>query len=107
MAEFLTAEWIEQVEPLLADVGERVQIVVTDGPDGEVRLGTDDDPELVFTTTADVAREMIDGVLDANVAYMQGRLKTAGDNALLLRLLPKTRSEAFAEHRRALQSLTD
>jgi len=113
VAEFLTGAWVEQVEPLfadlgdLADPGERVQVVVTGGPDGDVRLGGTDDPDLVLTTTVDVAREMLDGTLDPNVAFMQGRLKTAGDNALLLRILPRTRSDAFATRRAQLQSLTD
>ncbi len=103
-------KWVEQVEPWLAglrDPGDRVQLVVTGGPEGDVRLGAADDPDLVLTTTADVARGMLDGTLDPNVAFMQGRLKTAGDNALLLRILPETRSEAFATHRAHLQSLTD
>jgi putative sterol carrier protein len=113
VAAFLTSEWVEQVEPLLADLGglgdpgERVQIVVTGGPDGDVRLGAADDPDLVLTTTTEVARELLDGTLDPNVAFMQGRLKTAGDNALLLRILPRTRSDAFAARRAQLQSLTD
>lgn len=107
MAEFLTSSWIEQVEPLLGDMTERVQVVVSGGPDGEVRLGVADEPDLVLTTTSDDARAMLDGTLDVNVAFMQGRLKTAGDNAVLLRILPETRSEAFAARRQQLQSLTD
>ena len=108
MAEFLTTAWVELVEPELAGLTERVQLVVSGGPDGDVHLGAvGDEPALVLTTTAPAARAMLDGTLDPNVAYMQGRLKTAGDSALLLRLLPGTRSEAFTERRRKLQSLTD
>jgi putative sterol carrier protein len=33
------------------------------------------------------ADEMLNGRLDPSVAFMQGRLKTAGDNGLLLALL--------------------
>ena len=107
MAELLSTEWIEQVEPLLAAIGERVQVVVTGGPHGDVHLGPADEPDLVLTTTADVAREMIDGILDVNVAYMQGRLKTAGDTGVLLRILPKTRTPEFTRCRQQLQSLID
>ena len=107
MAKFLSSDWVEQVEPLLEGMVDGVQVVVTGGPDGDVHLGRTDAPALVLTTTADVARELIDGVLDVNVAYMQGRLKTAGDNALLLQLLPKTRSEAFTRRRNELRALTD
>jgi putative sterol carrier protein len=110
VADFLTGAWVEAVEPLLddlGDAGERVQLVVTGGPEGDVRLGAADDPDLVLTTTFDVARELLDGTLDPSVAFMQGRLKTAGDNALLLRILPRTRSDAFATRRAELHSLTD
>jgi putative sterol carrier protein len=107
MAEFLTSAWVEQAAALFDDLTERVQVVVSGGPDGEVRLGAAGEPDLVFTTTAPDARALLDGTLDVNVAFMQGRLKTAGDNALLLRLLPQTRSEAFATRRAHLQSLTD
>lgn len=107
MPGFLTSAWIEQAGPVLDEVSERVQLVVTGGPDGEVRLGAPDEPELVLTTTYDDAREMIDGTLDVNVAYMQGRLKTSGDTGVLLRLLPATRTPEFAERRKQLQALTD
>jgi putative sterol carrier protein len=104
---FLTTAWIEQVEPLLGDMTERVQVVVTGGPDGDVRLGVAEEPDLVLTTPYDDALEMIHGTLDVNVAYMQGRLKTAGDTGVLFRILPATRTPEFAERRQQLQSLTD
>jgi putative sterol carrier protein len=107
VAEFLTEAWVEQAAPVFADLGERVQVVVSGGPNGDVSLGVADEPDLVLTTTADVARELVDGTLDVNVAFMQGRLKTAGDNALLLRILPRTRTAAFADRLHQLQSLTD
>ncbi len=107
MAPFLTPAWIKEAEPFLGEVSERVQLVVSGGPDGEVRLGVADDPELVLTTTAADARAMLDGTLDVNVAYMQGRLKTAGDTAVLFRLLPATRTPVFTERRETLRSLTD
>ncbi len=107
MAVFLTTAWIEQVEPILGDMAERVQVIVTGGPDGDVRLGVADEPDLVLTTVYDDAREMIDGTLDVNVAYMQGRLKTAGDSGVLFRILPATRTSEFAERLRRIQALTD
>jgi hypothetical protein len=35
------------------------------------------------------------GLLSPSVAFMQGRLKTSGDNALLLRVLAWSASDAF------------
>jgi hypothetical protein len=107
VAEFLTNAWVEQVAPLLDDPTERVQVVISGGPDGDVRLGVVDEPDLVLTTTADDARALLDGTLDVNVAFMQGRLKTAGDNAVLLRILPRTRTPEFDARRQHLESLTD
>jgi len=44
--------------------------------------------ELTLTTTPEVWTRIVSGELDAVVAYMQGRLKVAGDMAALYDLLP-------------------
>ena len=44
--------------------------------------------ELTLTTTPDVWTSLIGGALDPVVAYMQGKLKVAGDMAALYELLP-------------------
>ena len=46
------------------------------------------DGALTLTTTAEVWAKLIGGELDPVVAYMQGRLKVAGDMAALYDLLP-------------------
>jgi len=46
------------------------------------------DGELTLTTTPDVWAKLVGGQLDPAVAYMQGRLKVAGDMAALYDLLP-------------------
>ena len=46
------------------------------------------DGELTLTTTPEVWSKLVDGELDPVVAYMQGRLKVAGDMAALYDLLP-------------------
>ena len=46
------------------------------------------DGELTFTTTPDVLALLRDGTLDPAVAFMQGRLKVAGDMATFYDLLP-------------------
>jgi hypothetical protein len=48
-----------------------------------------------LTLGTDDARSVKEGRLDPSVAFMQGRLKTSGDNALLLRVLSWTATPAF------------
>ncbi len=66
-----------------------------DGP-GPVSPGSDGEADLTLTLSPDDARAVKDGQLDPSVAFMQGRLKTSGDNALLLRVLEWTATAAFA-----------
>jgi len=65
-----------------------------DGP-GLVSTGCEGEPELTLTLSTDDARSVKDGRLEPSVAFMQGRLKTSGDNALLLRVLNWSASPAF------------
>ena len=44
--------------------------------------------ELTLTTTPEVWAKLVGGDLDPVVAYMQGRLKVAGDMSALYDLLP-------------------
>lgn len=50
--------------------------------------GPRSDRELTLTTTPDVWAALVGGELDPVVAYMQGRLKVAGDMSALYDLLP-------------------
>ena len=50
---------------------------------------------LTFTMTPEVAASLQSGELDADVGYMQGRIKVAGDMARFYDLLPLARSDAF------------
>ena len=67
-----------------------------DGP-GPVARGCEGEPDLTLTLSPDDARLVKQGELAPSVAFMQGRLKTAGDNALLLRVLAWTATPAFGE----------
>jgi hypothetical protein len=49
-----------------------------------------------LTLSPDDARSVKDGHLEPSVAFMQGRLKTSGDNALLLRVLKWSATPAFS-----------
>lgn len=84
-----------------------VAVVVTGGPDGDER-GTlrlldgrpvealeAADADLTLTLTAAEATAVVAGELDPSVAFMRGRLKTSGDNGLVLRFLAATAAPAF------------
>ena len=66
-----------------------------DGP-GPVTAGCEGEPDLTLTLGTDDARSVRDGRLEPSVAFMQGRLKTSGDNGLLLRVLSWTATRAFS-----------
>jgi SCP-2 sterol transfer family len=67
-----------------------------DGP-GPLRAGDDAEPDLTLALSPDDAELVKSGRLDPSVAFMQGRLKTSGDNALLLRVLAWTTTPAFTD----------
>jgi hypothetical protein len=74
-----------------------------DGP-GPVSSGLEGEPDLTLTLGTDDARSVKNGQLDPSVAFMQGRLKTSGDNALLLSVLKWSATPAFPS---ALSSWTE
>ncbi len=110
MVKYLSEEWMALTNELAADFPEtpgataRLQYVITGGPDGEVRYhhviengrtlahGLGDDPEAEVTLTSSFEDKMkVDkGELDANAAFMQGRVKVIGNVAKLMALLPLT-----------------
>jgi alkyl sulfatase BDS1-like metallo-beta-lactamase superfamily hydrolase len=77
------------------------QVVVTGGPDGDgtwtltladgvvtgVAAGAAEAADVVLTVPAAVAEEIAGGSLAASAAFMQGRMKTAGHNGLVLDVL--------------------
>jgi hypothetical protein len=63
------------------------QYVITLGADGLVVAPLEGDAPVVFTATPADADALAAGKLDLAVAFMQGRVKAAGDNRALLDLL--------------------
>lgn len=72
----------------LSVVGRRPGPLVP-APEGE--------PNLTLTIGTDDAQLIKQGELEPSVAFMQGKLKTSGDNALLLRVLAWSATPAFAK----------
>jgi hypothetical protein len=75
------------------DVKVRIQMV--DGRPVEASTDPGPEPELTLTLPAPEAGAIGAGTLDPSVAFMRGRLKTAGDNGLLLGLLAATAEPGF------------
>ncbi len=71
-------------------------VIVEDGVIREVGLGKCADADLSVTSSYADAVAMSDGSLEPSVAFMQGRLKTAGAPGKVLEVLALT---ASSEHR--------
>jgi hypothetical protein len=65
-----------------------------DGP-GPAVVGTDGEADLILSLVPEDAKAILEGRLTPSVAYMQGRLKTSGDNELLLKVLKWTAGPGF------------
>jgi putative sterol carrier protein len=86
-----------------------MQSVVTGAPDGDVsyytviedgkivenKLGTDEQPDFTMTQAYDDAVRVLKGELDANAAFMQGRVKVTGNMGKLMSLMPLTQSPEY------------
>jgi putative sterol carrier protein len=127
MSKWLTQEWHEQFKTLAESQPERpgasarMQYVVTGGPDGDVRyywvlengkllesqLGDLPDPEITLTVTHEDAMKIQQGELDANAAFMQGRIKVAGNMAKLMSLLPLTNSPEYKQLQEQVRQVTE
>ncbi|HVB06145.1 MAG TPA: SCP2 sterol-binding domain-containing protein [Acidimicrobiales bacterium] len=127
MPKWLTQEWLDESKRLAVGQPERpgasarLQYVITGGPEGDInyywvvedgklvenKLGTLEDAEVTLTETIDDALAMQKGELDANAAFMQGKIKVDGDVAKLLALLPITMSPEFHEFNAAVLAMTE
>lgn len=127
MPKWLSKEWHEETKRLAEGQPERpgasarLQYVVTGGPDGDVRyfwllengklldadLGDLPDPEITLTQSYEDAQKIQQGELDANAAFMQGRVKVTGNMAKLMALLPITNSPEYKELQNEIRAVTE
>jgi putative sterol carrier protein len=98
-----------------------MQYVVTGGPDGDIKyywvledgkllessLGDAPDPDFTMTLTYDDSVKVQKGELDANAAFMQGRMKVAGNMAKLMQLMPLTNSPEYKVLQEEVRQVTD
>jgi hypothetical protein len=127
MTKWLTKEWLAETktmaegQPERPGASARMQYVVTGGPDGEVRyywvlesgklleseLGDLPDADITLTQTFEDAKKIQLGELDANAAFMQGRIKVSGNMGKLMALLPLTNAPEYLELQTQIRAITD
>jgi alkyl sulfatase BDS1-like metallo-beta-lactamase superfamily hydrolase len=127
MAKYLSQEWLDQGRKLAESQPERpgasarMQYVVTGGPDGEIKYywvlengklnessrGEIGDADFTMTMTYEDSVKVQKGELDANAAFMQGRVKVAGNMGKLMTLMPLTMSPEYKQLQEQIRDLTD
>ncbi|MEP6624562.1 MAG: SCP2 sterol-binding domain-containing protein [Acidimicrobiia bacterium] len=127
MAQYLSAEWIDKGRALAAGQPERpgasarMQYVVSGGPDGDIKywweledghlvassLGAIDEPDFTMTLSYADSVKIQKGELDANVAFMQGRIKVVGNMGKLMQLMPLTNSPEYRALQDEIRTITE
>jgi putative sterol carrier protein len=117
MAKYLTQEWLDMQRELAQDFPERpgatarMQYKVTGAPEGDVSyftviengkilensLGEDPDAEFTLSQTYEDSVKVLKGELDANAAFMQGKVKVTGNMGKLMSLMPLTQSPEYKD----------
>lgn len=127
MAKYLSQEWMERAKELAQDFPEtpgatvRMQQVITGAPEGEVKyftviengktleqnVGEDASPDVTLTNSYDDAVKIMKGDLDANAAFMQGRVKVTGNMAKIMSMMPLTNKPEYKAIQEKLRSETE
>ena len=127
MPKYLSQDWFDQGKKLAESQPERpgatarMQYVVTGGPDGDVRyywvlengklqessLGDLPDPDFTMTMSYADSVAVQQGDLDANAAFMQGRIKVTGNMGKLMQLMPLTMSPEYKQLQEQVREITE
>jgi putative sterol carrier protein len=127
MSKWLTQEWLDETkkmaegQPERPGASARMQYVVTGGPEGDIdyywilengkivesQLGRLDDAEVTLTTAYPDAVKIQKGELDANAAFMQGKVKVTGNMAKVMSLLPITNSPEYKKLQTEIAAITE
>lgn len=127
MAKYLSQAWHERAKELAQTFPERVGAtarmvyVVSGGPDGGITyhqiiengkvldqgLGGCENADITMSVTWDDSVKVQKGELDANTAFMQGRMKVAGNMAKLMALMPLTMSPEYKEIQVSIREHTE
>jgi putative sterol carrier protein len=127
MPQYLSQEWLDEFVTLAADQPNRpgatvrIQYKVTGGPAGDIdyywvidegkileaKLGTIDDSDFTMTSAYDDQVQIQKGELEATAAFMQGKMKVAGNMAKMMSLLPLTNSPEWTALQDKVNGITD
>ena len=127
MPKYLSQEWLDDVtkmaegQPERPGASARMQYVVTGGPEGDIKyywvlengkllenkVGEISDADFTLTLTYDDSVKVQKGELDANAAFMQGRMKVTGNIGKLMQLMPLTNSPEYKELQEQIRGITD
>jgi putative sterol carrier protein len=127
MSKWLSQEWLDETrkmaegQPERPGASARMQYVVTGGPGGDISyywildngklveatLGKLDDAEVTLTTGYDDAVKIQKNELDANAAFMQGKVKVTGNMAKVMSLLPITNSPEYKQLQTEIAAITE
>ncbi len=127
MSKWLSQEWLDETRKMADSQPERpgasakMQYVVTGGPEGDIKyywvlengklqesnLGDLADAEVTMTQTYEDAMKIQKGELDANAAFMQGRIKVSGNMAKLMALMPLTNAPEYKDLQKQIQEITE
>ena len=128
MAKYLSQEWLDEGRKLAESQPERpgatarMQYVVTGAPGGEdikyywvlengklleSKVGEIPDADFTLSLTYDDSTKIQKGELDANAAFMQGRMKVTGNMGKLMALMPLTQSPEYKQLQADLLAITD
>src|SRR5215211_2175422 len=127
MPKYLSQEWLDEGKKLAEGqpdrpgASARMQYVVTGAPDGDIKyywvlengkllesqLGEITDADFTLTQSYDDSVKVQKGELDANAAFMQGRVKVTGNMAKLMSLLPLTNAPEYKQLQEQLQTITE
>jgi predicted lipid carrier protein YhbT len=127
MPKWMSAEWHDRYKELAESQPDRpgatifMQYVITGGPDGDIKywsnikdgkivdqqVGESPDAEVTLTTSHADAVAIQKGELDANAAFMQGRVKVGGEMGTLMSLLPITGTAEYKKLQEDIRAETE
>jgi alkyl sulfatase BDS1-like metallo-beta-lactamase superfamily hydrolase len=127
MPKYLTQEWLDEgrklaeSQPDRPGASARMQYVVTAGPEGDIKyywildngkliesqLGEVSDEDFTMTLSYDDSVKIQKGELDANAAFMQGRMKVTGNMGKLMQLMPLTNSPEYLALQDEIRKITE